>query len=306
MSPSTTPPQKTIGWIGVGVMGAAMAGRLMDAGYALVVHNRTRARAEGLITRGARWEDTPAAVAAAAPTVITMVGYPADVEAVYFGSEGLLKNTRPGALFIDMTTSKPSLAARIADAAREKGADALDAPVSGGDIGARNGALSIMVGGSHGAFKTALPLFEILGKTIILQGEAGAGQHTKMCNQIAIAGTMLGLCEALAYAGRAGLDAQRALDSVSGGAAGSWAMEHLAPRILGGDFDPGFYVKHFRKDIAIAREEAEAMGLDARALALADGQYARLAAQAGGGERGTQALFQLYAKAFEKGPPEQP
>lgn len=274
-------------------MGRSMAQLLLNAGHALHLHNRTREKAEPLLASGAHWCNTPAAVAAAADVVVTIVGYPNDVEATYFGPSGILSAVRPGAVLIDMTTSKPSLALRIAEAARKNHAEALDAPVSGGDIGARDGRLSIMVGGDEKTLQQVMPILEKLGTNIIHQGGPGAGQHTKMCNQIAGAGTMLGVCEALAYAKKSGLDPHVVLSSISAGAAGSWTMSHLGPRMLDGDFAPGFYIKHFIKDMRIAIEAAEEMELELPGLILAKTLYDKLAAKRCEND-GTQALFKYY------------
>jgi 3-hydroxyisobutyrate dehydrogenase len=286
-------PGATIGFVGTGVMGRSMAGHLLTAGYTLRVHNRTREKAKDLLDRGVVWCDTPAAVVLGAVAVITMVGYPADVEQVYLGDGGLVANAAPGTLLIDMTTSSPLLAQRIADAAAAAGARALDAPVSGGDVGAREARLTIMVGGDAGAFAEAEPLLRVMGPNVVLQGGPGAGQHTKMSNQLAIAGCMLGVCEALAYAEAAGLDPRRVLDSIGAGSAGSWSLANYAPRMLDGDFAPGFYVKHFIKDMRIARDSARELGIDLPALDLALTLYERLA-ERGGAEQGTHALYLLY------------
>ncbi|ODA16160.1 oxidoreductase [Geobacillus thermoleovorans] len=284
---------KTIGFIGLGVMGKSMARHLLKAGYPLLVYTRTREKAEGLLQEGAVWKETVADLARESDVVITMVGYPHDVEQVYFGEGGILENARPGTYVIDMTTSTPTLAKSIYEAAKQKGIHALDAPVSGGDIGAREGTLTIMVGGDEDVFLACKPILERMGANIILQGRAGAGQHTKMCNQIAIATNMIGVCEAMAYAKRAGLDPLRVLESIAKGAAGSWSLSNLAPRMLSGDFAPGFYVKHFIKDMKIALEEAERMNLPLPGLALAKQLYEELA-QAGEENSGTQALYKRY------------
>ena len=230
---------KTIAWIGTGVMGISMAGRLMDAGYSLKVYNRTREKADGLVDRGALWCPDPAEAAKSAGAVFTIVGYPADVEEVIIGPKGALAGMSPGSLLIDMTTSEPVLAERIAARAKEKGVDALDAPVSGGDTGARNGTLAIMCGGRRDAFERALPLFDILGSNIRLMGGPGAGQHTKMCNQTLIAGTMLGAVESLLYAQKSGLDPDEVIDVIGQGAASSWTINNLGRRIVKGDYAPG-------------------------------------------------------------------
>jgi len=286
-------PREKISFIGTGVMGRSMAANLMKAGYRLTVHTRTKAKAQPLLDAGAAWADSPAAAASDADAVITIVGYPTDVQQVYLGDGGVVAAAKKGAVLIDMTTSSPALARRIAEAAAARGIAALDAPFSGGDVGAREGKLSIMVGGSEAAFDRVKPILDVMGANVVYQGPAGAGQHTKMCNQIAIASNMLGVCEALAYARAAGLDPQTVLKSLSAGAAGSWLLSHAAPRMLAGNFAPGFYVKHFIKDMKIALESAEEMHLDLPGLALARRMYEKLAA-AGGGEDGTQALFRLY------------
>jgi len=283
---------KNIGFIGTGVMGASMAGHLLAAGYNLRVYNRTREKAQGLLEAGAQWA-TPEELARSSDAIITIVGYPQDVETLYLAPDGLVANARPGTLLVDMTTSRPDLAQRIAREAAGRGSVALDAPVSGGDRGAREGTLSIMCGGDETAFDRALPLFECMGKNIQLQGDAGAGQHTKMANQIAVASTMLGACEALAYAKKAELDAEKVLGTIASGAAGSWTLNNLAPRILQEDFAPGFYVKHFIKDLGIAIESAEQIQADLPGLKLAKELYERLAKQ-GHNNLGTQALFKLY------------
>lgn len=280
----------SVGWIGAGVMGASMAGHLLTAGAALTVHTRSRARAEPLLARGAAWAERPADVAAACDVVFTMLGYPSDVRAVYLAPDGLVAHARPGALLVDCTTSEPALAAEIASAAEARGLQTLDAPVSGGDVGARNATLSVMVGGSPSALERARPLFAQMARTVVHQGGPGAGQHTKMVNQILIAGNMIGVCEALLYAQRAGLDAETVLQSVRPGAAGSWSLDNLAPRILRGDLGPGFYVEHFVKDLGIALAEARRMRLALPGLALAEQLYVALMAQ-GGARLGTQALY---------------
>ena len=283
-----------IGFIGTGVMGRSMAANLASAGHALHVHNRTRSRAQDLIDAGAQWHDSAGSVAKSVDVVITMLGFPTDVEQAYLGSAGVIANARDGALLIDMTTSSPVLARRIADAATARGLDALDAPVSGGDVGAREARLVIMTGGEPSAFERARPIFQHLGKNIALLGPAGSGQHCKMANQIAVAVGMVAWCEALAYAGKAGLDPTAVHASISGGAAGSWAMTNLAPRALADNFAPGFYVKHVVKDIGIAVASAEEMGLDLPGLQCARELYRRVSAS-GWDDLGTQALYRLYA-----------
>jgi 3-hydroxyisobutyrate dehydrogenase len=288
------PDTLIIGFIGTGVMGRSMAGHLLRAGHTLHVHNRTREKAQPLLDLGAQWHDSPGSVAAAADVVITILGFPNDVEEVYLGADGLVSAAQAGSLLIDMTTSSPVLARRIAEAAEARRIDALDAPVSGGDLGAREARLVIMVGGRAAAFERAKPVFERMGKNIALHGGPGAGQHCKMANQVAIAAGMLAWVEALAYAKRAGLDPARVLDSISGGAAGSWSMTNLAPRALAGNFAPGFYVKHFLKDMRIALDAAAEMKLDLPGLACAKRLYDEVASR-GWTEEGTQALYKLYA-----------
>lgn len=288
------PGETTIGFIGIGVMGKSMAGHIRQAGYALHVYTRTAAKADELVAKGAVWHATPAALAAACDLIITMVGYPHDVEELYLGEAGLIAHARAGAYLIDMTTSSPLLAKRIQEAAAAKGQYALDAPVSGGDVGAREGKLSIMVGGDPADFEAALPVFKLMGANIVRQGGAGAGQHTKMCNQIAIASNMIGVCEALAYAKAAGLNPAAVLASIESGAAGSWSLSNLAPRIIAGSFEPGFYVKHFIKDMGIALEAAKEMGLDTPGLKLAESLYRQLA-ELGYAEKGTHALYKLWS-----------
>jgi 3-hydroxyisobutyrate dehydrogenase len=287
------PNTPVIAFIGTGVMGRSMAGHLMAAGHSLHVFNRTKEKAKALVDSGARWHESAGAAAAEAEVVVTMLGFPKDVEETYLGSGGIVEKARGGALLIDMTTSSPILARRIAAAAAARGLQALDAPVSGGDVGAREARLVIMAGGEQAAFDRALPVLSLLGKNLALQGPAGAGQHCKMANQIACAVGMVAWCEALAYAKRAGLDPARVLGSISGGAAGSWAMSQLGPRALSGNFEPGFYVKHIRKDIGIAVASAEEMGLELPGLACARTLYDQVAAL-GWDEQGTQVLYRLY------------
>jgi 3-hydroxyisobutyrate dehydrogenase len=287
--------QTGIGWIGLGVMGASMCGHILDAGYSVTAHTRTRATAEGLISRGAVWADTPADVASSADVTFAIVGFPADVREVFLGGRGALAGAAEGSVLIDMTTSEPRLAAEIADAAAAKGVAALDAPVSGGDAGARNATLSIMVGGDAATLERVRPLLEILGRTIVHQGPAGAGQHAKLVNQILIASTMVGVCEALLYAYRAGLDLETVLASVASGAAGSWSLSNYSPRMLAGDFEPGFTVDHFVKDMGIALSEARRMRLSVPGLALAEQLYVALSGQ-GYGRKGTQALVLALAR----------
>lgn len=290
-----SPESTRIGWIGTGVMGTSMCGHLLDAGYPVTVFNRTRARAEPLLARGAVWAASPRAVAQAADVIVTMVGYPADVRDVILGADGVLAGAAPGAIVVDMSTSEPSLAVDIAKRAAAQGVDSVDAPVSGGDVGAREARLSIMVGGSQPAFEALAPLFQIMGKTIVHQGPPGAGQHTKMVNQILIATNMIGVCEALLYGYRAGLELGTVLASVGSGAAGSWSLANLAPRIIANRFEPGFFVEHFIKDMGIALAEAQRMGLALPGLALAQQLYLALAAQ-GHARDGTHALELALAR----------
>ncbi|MCZ8511544.1 NAD(P)-dependent oxidoreductase [Paenibacillus filicis] len=284
-----------IGFIGTGVMGQSMAGHLMKKGFKLHLYSRTKSKAEPLLSQGAEWHDSPASLARKSNVVITMVGYPQDVEEVYLGEQGVIRNAQTGSLLIDMTTSSPSLAKRIEREAQERGMLSLDAPVSGGDVGAREARLSIMVGGSREAFEEVAHLLSIMGTNIVHQGAAGSGQYTKMCNQIAIASNMMGVCEALIYAEKAGLDPSTVLKSIESGAAGSWSLSNLAHRIIKGDYAPGFYVKHFIKDMQIALNSAEEMNLKLPGLALARSLYEQLA-QMGEENSGTQALFKVLQK----------
>ena len=282
-----------IGWIGTGVMGAPMCAHLMGAGYEVHVYTRTKSKASRLVDQGAGWCESPGEAAHGAEFVFTMVGYPADVEEVYFSGSGILENAERGAVLVDMTTSEPSLAGRISEAAQERGLYSLDAPVSGGDVGARQATLAIMVGGDPGVFEKTLPLLETLGKTISLMGGPGAGQHTKMANQIAIASGMIGVVESLLYGMKAGLDPTAVIDIIGTGAAGSWSLNNLGRRIVSNDFDPGFFVKHFIKDLGIALEEARRMRLALPGLALAHQLY--IAASALGlDELGTQGLYKVF------------
>lgn len=285
----------TIAFIGMGVMGRSMAGHLLAAGHRLRVHSRTRGKAEPLLAAGAAWAESPAAAADAADLAISIVGLPEDVEQVHLGDDGTLAAATPPRRIVDMTTSRPSLAVRLAEAAAAKGIGCIDAPVSGGDVGARNATLSIMAGGEAADFEAVRPLLGHLGRTIVHHGPSGRGQHAKMVNQILIAGTMLGLCEGLRYAERSGLDPEAVLASVAPGAAGSWSIQNLAPRIRRGDFAPGFRIDHFLKDLRIAIDEARAMGLGLPGLALAESLYAR-AASLGLADRGTHALMEVLRR----------
>ena len=293
-----------VGWVGTGVMGAAMCGHVLDAGYPVTVSTRTKAKARGLIDRGAVWADTPAEVAAASDLSFAIVGFPEDVREVFLGGSGLLAGASAGDAVVDMTTSEPAMAVEIAEQAALAGVGAVDAPVSGGDVGARNGTLSIMVGGEEETVERVRPIFETMGATIVRQGGPGAGQHTKAVNQILIATTVIGLSEALLYGRRAGLDMDSVLESVSGGAAGSWSLSNYGPRMLAGDFEPGFYVDHFVKDMGIALREAAAMRLPVPGLALAHELYVSLQGQ-GLGRKGTQSLILTLARmaGLEWAPP---
>lgn len=279
-----------IGWIGTGVMGRWMCQHLLDRGFPAVVYSRTPEKAEPLLTSGASWVESAAEVARQADIVFTMVGFPQDVKEVYLGEQGILAGARKGLIAVDMTTTEPRLAREIYATAAAQGVHTVDAPVSGGDVGARNAQLSIMVGGNADTVQKIMPLLEIMGKQIVHQGPAGAGQHTKMCNQIVIAGTMIGVCESLLYGYRAGLDLDQVLVSIAGGAAGCWSLTNLAPRILKRNFDPGFFVAHFIKDMGIALEEARRMNLCLPGLALVHQLYLAVAAN-GGGQSGTHALM---------------
>lgn len=287
--------EKTIiGFIGTGVMGNSMARHILDAGFQLIVYTRSKEKAQDLLENGAEWAVSPEELAQQADVIISMVGYPKDVEEIYLGEKGILKDTGRTKYVIDMTTSTPSLAVKIYEKALDAGVKALDAPVSGGDIGARERKLTIMAGGSKDDFEDIRSILEIFGTNIIYQGEAGAGQHTKMCNQIAIASNMIGVAEAVVYAKKAGLDPERVLQSISAGAAGSWSLSNLAPRMIKGDFAPGFYIKHFIKDMGIALEEAEKMQMDVPGLKLAKSLYEELA-EAGEESSGTQAILKHWS-----------
>jgi 3-hydroxyisobutyrate dehydrogenase len=288
------PNNTRIGWIGTGVMGSSMCGHLMTKGFKATVFNRTRERARPLIDRGAAWADSPKAVAANSDVIFSIVGFPADVRDVLLGPSGALAGATAGKILVDMTTSEPSLAREVYEAARSRGVASVDAPVSGGDIGAREARLSIMIGGDKEVVDRLRPLFECMGKTIIHQGPAGAGQHTKMVNQILIATLMIGVCEALLYGYKAGLDLNTVLESVSGGAAGSWSLSNYAPRILKGNLDPGFMVEHFIKDMGIALAESKRMNLALPGLALAEQLYLALKSQ-GHGRKGTHSLILALA-----------
>lgn len=283
----------TVGFVGLGVMGKSMAGHILAAGYPLFVYTRTKSKAEPLLQKGAKWADSPKELAEKASVIFTIVGFPQDVEEVYLGENGLITNGRKHSYLVDMTTSSPTLARKLYEEGKKKGISVLDAPVSGGDIGAREARLAIMVGGDKEAFDYVCPLFEIMGKNITYLGGAGAGQHTKMANQVAIASGMIGVCEALVYAKKAGLDVQKVVDTISTGAAASFSLSSYAPRILREDYSPGFFIKHFIKDMTIALNEAEKMGIPLPGLSLAKQMYEKLAAQ-GEENSGTQALYKYW------------
>lgn len=289
-------PGKTrIGWIGTGVMGSSMCGHLIKAGFSATVYSRTKTKAQGLIDQGAAWADSPKAVASSSDVIFSIVGFPADVREVILGESGALAGAAAGAVLVDMTTSEPSLAIEIADAAKAKGVHSVDAPVSGGDVGAKNAALSIMIGGDAAVVDALKPCWEAMGKTIVSQGGPGAGQHTKMVNQVLIASNMVGICEALLYGYKSGLDLPTVLQSVGSGAAGSWSLSNLGPRIMDNNFDPGFFVEHFIKDMGIALAESKRMGLCMPGLSLAHQLYVSLQSQ-GHGRDGTHALELALAK----------
>ncbi len=285
----------TIGWIGTGVMGSSMCAHLIRAGFPAVVFNRTATKLQGLVELGAKAAKSPAEVAQQADVIFTIVGFPRDVREVTLGPAGTLQAAAPGKILVDMTTSEPSLAVEIYKAAKAKGVHSVDAPVSGGDIGAKEARLSIMLGGDKEVCDALAPCWQAMGKTIVYQGPAGSGQHTKMVNQVLIASNMMGVCEALLYGLRAGLDLETVLQSVSSGAAGSWSLSNLAPRCIRGDFAPGFFVEHFIKDMGIALAEAERMQLQLPGLALAREIYTALA-QHGHAKSGTQALLLELAR----------
>lgn len=290
-------PKKTIGFIGLGVMGGAMAGHIRASGERLLIYTRTKSKAQMLLDAGAEWRDSPKELARECDVIFTMVGYPADVEEIYFGPDGLIENAKAGTVLVDMTTSRPDLAVRIHEAAKARGLASLDAPVSGGDIGAKNATLTIMVGGDEEAFQSVKPLLEVMGKTVIRQGGPGAGQHTKMANQIAVAGNLLGAVEAVTYARNAGLDPRRMLLSVANGAAQSWQLSNNVPKMLDGNFDPGFYIKHFLKDLRIALDAAHGMKIELPMVALAERLFAKLVAE-GMGDLSTHAIYLLYERGL--------
>ena len=293
MSMTKAEPGKTrVGWIGTGVMGRWMCQHAMTKGYKATIYNRSKDKPDvkALLEQGATWADTPKAVSQASDVVFAIVGFPKDVRDVFLGPQGALAGSKGGTILVDMTTSEPSLAREIYDGAKAKGVYSLDAPVSGGDVGAKNAALSIMIGGDKDVVNAVTPLFECMGKTIIHQGPAGSGQHTKMVNQVLIASNMVAVCEGLLYGYKAGLDLETVFKSVSVGAAGSKALEVLGPRIMARNFEPGFFVEHFIKDMGIALEESKKMGLVMPGLALANQLYLAVQAQ-GYGRKGTHALM---------------
>ena len=287
--------EEKIGWIGTGVMGKSMCAHLLNAGYKIFVYNRTKAKAEDLINSGAMWCSNPKEVAEKSDMIFTIVGFPKDVEEVYLGDNGILKGAQKRSIIIDMTTSEPSLAQHIYEQAKLKGISSIDAPVSGGDVGAKQGTLAIMAGGDKETYDKVLPLFQLMGKNIAYMGKAGAGQHTKMSNQILIASTMIGVVESLLYAYKAGNDLEEVINVIGKGAAGCWSINNLGPRIVKNNFDPGFFIKHFIKDMGIALKEAKAMSLSLPGLALAYQFY--IAAEALGLENlGTHGLYKVFAK----------
>lgn len=294
--PATISPQSTrIGWIGTGVMGSSMVGHLIAAGYSATVYTRSKSKAESLLAKGAAWAESPKAVAQKSDVIFSIVGFPSDVREIMLGAEGALAGSKIDNILVDMTTSEPSLAVEIYEAAQKKGVHSVDAPVSGGDIGAKNATLSIMIGGDKPIVELLQPLFAAMGKTIVHQGSAGAGQHTKMANQILIATNMIGVCESLLYGYKAGLDLPTMLQSVGPGAAGSWSLNNLGPRIMNNNFDPGFFVEHFIKDMGIALSEAKRMGLCLPGLALGEQLYLSVKSK-GYGRNGTHALMLALAE----------
>jgi 3-hydroxyisobutyrate dehydrogenase len=300
MEDGMDPARDIIGFIGLGVMGSSMAGHLLKAGYRVHSNTRTNEKARALIEDGAVWEESPAHLAPKCSVIFTMVGYPSDVEGLYFGPKGLIENAMPGTYLVDCTTSRPDLAKRIYTAAKARGLAALDAPVSGGDIGAKKAALTIMVGGDGKDFDAVKPLLEHMGSMVVLQGGPGCGQHTKMANQIAIAGNLAGAVEAITYAKSADLDPRMVLQSIGSGSAGSWQLNNMVPRMLDGNFEPGFYAKHFLKDLRIALDSARGMRIDLPFLALAERLFESMQDE-GFGDKGTQALYLLYERRIREG-----
>jgi 3-hydroxyisobutyrate dehydrogenase len=296
MAVATIAPGKTnIGWIGTGVMGNSMCGHLIAKGFKATVFTRSKPKAQALLDKGAQWAESPRAVAEKSDVIFAIVGFPKDVREVFLGKDGALAGSKAGNILVDMTTSEPSLAAEIYQAAKVKGVHSVDAPVSGGDVGAREARLSIMIGGDKEVVDALQPCWEAMGKTIVHQGPAGAGQHTKMVNQILISTMMVGVCEALLYGYKAGLDLETVMKSVSTGAAGSWSLSNLGPRIMANNFDPGFFVEHFIKDMGIALAESRRMGLSMPGLALAEQLYQSVKAK-GWGRNGTHALMLALAE----------
>ena len=287
-------PGKTIiGFIGLGVMGKSMAGHILDAGFELHVYTRTKKSGQTIIAKGGVWENSVPELSGKCDIIITIVGFPTDVEDIYLDRNGILNHAKKETIVIDMTTSSPDLAMKIYTKAKEKGIESLDAPVSGGDLGAQNASLSIMVGGDQKIFDKIFPIFKIMGKDIELQGKSGAGQHTKVANQIALAAGMIGVCESLAYAEKSGLDPETVLKSIGQGAAGSWSLNNMGPRMIAGNFEPGFYIKHFIKDMKIAAKSSKDLGFQTPGLDLALSLYKKLADN-GFENKGTQALYKLF------------
>lgn len=295
MTQKISPEQTRIGWIGTGVMGGSMCGHLLDAGFHATIFSRTRSKADPLVERGATWASSPREVAEQSDVVFSIVGFPHDVREVILGEHGALAGCREGSVLVDMTTSEPSLAVEIAALAAKQGVISIDAPVSGGDVGAKNGTLSIMIGGDRPTVEALAPCWDAMGSTWVCQGGPGAGQHTKMVNQTLIGAGMVGVCEALLYGYRAGLDLEVVMQSIASGAAGSWSLTNLGPRIIAGNFDPGFFVEHFIKDMGIVLSEARQMNLALPGMALAEQLYQALAAQ-GHEKKGTHALILALAK----------
>lgn len=287
--------KENIGWIGTGVMGKSMCSHIMKAGYGVSVYTRTKRKAEGLVSEGAVWCDTPKAVAERSDIIFTIVGFPKDVEEVYFRQDGILSGVKSGSVVVDMTTSEPSLAVRIYDEAKKKQVASIDAPVSGGDVGAREAKLAIMTGGDRSSFDRVYPLFQTMGENIAFLGGPGSGQHTKMCNQILIASTMIGVVESLLYGLKAGLDLDEVIDVIGKGAASSWSINNMGRRMVKGNFDPGFFIKHFVKDMGIALVEARKMNLCLPGLALAQ-QFYIAAMGVGWEDLGTQGLYKVFAR----------
>lgn len=290
---------KTIGFVGTGVMGKSMAGHLIDKGYEVNVYNRTKSKADDLVEKGAKWCDSIATLSEKSEIIISIVGYPKDVESIYLGEDGILNSAKEGSIVIDMTTSSPALAQDIYEKAKERNIKSLDAPVSGGDVGAKNAALTIMVGGDQEDYNQVEDIFNLLGKNVVYQGKSGNGQHTKLSNQIAIAAGMLGVAEAIIYAEEAGLDIDKVFNSIEHGAAGSWSLSNLGPRMVKEDYAPGFYVKHFIKDMKLAIEESEKMGLYMPGLLKAKEVYSALS-ESGYDDNGTQAVIQLLKNHIKK------